>query len=57
MGGGGVELLGSTQESRLVRLCEKTSHAVSSGQSAFAENPVLPLLILSAHFACCLLSD
>lgn len=50
-GGGESELLGSTRESRFVQLCEKTSHAVSSGRSTFAENPVLLLLIVSAHFS------
>lgn len=36
----------STQESRRVQLSEKTSHVVSGGQSTFAENPVLLLLIV-----------
>lgn len=36
----------STRESRRVQLSEKTSHVVSGGQSTFAENPVLLLLIV-----------
>lgn len=42
---------GFAQESSLVKLSEKTSHVVSGGQSTFAENPVLLLLIASAHFS------
>lgn len=36
----------STGESRRVQLSEKTSRVVSGGQSTFAENPVLLLLIV-----------
>lgn len=43
---GGLALLGSSQESRLVQLCEKTSDAVSGGQSTFAQNPFLLFLLL-----------
>lgn len=51
--GGG--LLGSTQESRLVQLSEKTAHAVSGDQSTCAEDPVLSffVLIVSAHCSAC----